>query len=329
MSDARGSAGGEAPSRLAASGLGVTAAIALACALAVASVRASLFQANARVKETSDVYVLPPPEQVVTLSLGYRSALADLLWAHVLVSQGLHTIERRRFENLTLLLDAVNELDPTFREPYLLADALITFQNETPREEVLKARAIMELGVKNRPLDGELWLVLGQFVAFIAPGTYLTDPEEQNRWRLEGAQMLARAAELGGDNSNIGWQAFGGAGILQRAGQIEASISFLRRTIAVTEDPELREKAEKQLAWMLAKKSAEIDQLADAKKWQTDRRRYEAFQETWRRDLPFVTKSTLLLLGPPRDAAWCAGTERALSPGCAATWKDWSDRLAR
>ena len=74
-----------------------TLAIVIARALAIAAVRGRLFQAEQQVKETSDVYVLPPPEQVVSLSLGYRAAVADVLWAHVLVSQGLHTAAKRRF----------------------------------------------------------------------------------------------------------------------------------------------------------------------------------------------------------------------------------------
>ncbi|WP_437539349.1 hypothetical protein WME79_23920 [Sorangium sp. So ce726] len=95
----------------------VAVALSAAAAVAIGSVRAPAADLEQRVAETSDVYVLPPTDEVVRLSLGYRSALADLLWSHVLVSQGLHTMERRRFENLTLLLDAINALDPTFRDP--------------------------------------------------------------------------------------------------------------------------------------------------------------------------------------------------------------------
>ncbi|MGK3993385.1 hypothetical protein [Sorangium sp. So ce1024] len=295
----------------------VTIALSAVAAVAIGSVRAPAADLEKRVAETSDVYVLPPPDEVVTMSLGYRSALADLLWSHVLVSQGLHTFERRRFENLTLLLDAINALDPTFRDPYLFADALITFQTSTtPREEVLKAREIMERGVQHRPLDGELWLALGQFVGFIAPASYLTDPEEQARWRLDGARMLARAAELGGGDANISWQALGGAGILGRAGEREAQIRFLQRTLAVTDDEELRQKIRAQLDKLLGERAAE-----------GYRRRLDGFSEIWRRDLPFVSKTTMLVLGPPLDPAYCAGGAHADEPRCATTWRAWAERV--
>ncbi|WP_437683725.1 hypothetical protein [Sorangium sp. So ce131] len=297
----------------------VTAALTAVAAVAIGSVRAPAADTEQRVKETSDIYVLPPPDEVVTLSLGYRSALADLLWSHVLVSQGLHTIERRRFENLTLLLDAINALDPTFREPYLFADALITFQaNTTPRDEVVKAREIMERGVRSRPLDAELWLVLGQFVAFIAPAGYLTDPAEKAQWRLDGARMLQRAAELGGGDASISWQALGGAGILGRAGEREAQIRFLQRTLAVTDDEELQKNLREQLDHLLGDRAAEAY-----------RRRLDGFGEIWRRDLPFVSKTAMLVLGPPRDVAYCAGGAHADEPRCAATWRAWAERMER
>jgi len=306
--------------RAAHKGSWLTLALVVVSIVSVASVRARLADVNRHVKETSDVYVLPPPRQVVTLSLGYRSALADLLWAHVLVSQGLHTFEKRRFENLSLFIDSINELEPTFREPYLLADALYTFQ-PTPatREEVYKARAVMERGVKELPLDGELWLVLGQFVAYIGPDGYLSDPAEQEQWRLDGARMLSRAAELGGDKGNIAWQALGGAGILNRAGKRDAALRFLERALAVTEDPELKDKIQRQLSKLAA-------EAAQEERIERDIHRQKRFTELHARDLPSVKRSPYLLLGPPIDAAYCAGPAHEREARCALTWRDWMER---
>jgi hypothetical protein len=306
-----------------------TLGLVLAAALVIATVRGPLFARHAHLRETSDVYALPPPRELAVLSLGYRSALADLLWAHVLVSQGLRTGERRRFDNLVRLLDSINELEPTYREPYLLAEPLITFQaSETPREEVLAARAIMERGVQNRPLDAELWLRLGQFVAVLAPGTYLTDPAEQARWRVEGAEMLRRAAELAGDSSYIAWQAMGGAKYLSRSGQIR----FLEQMLAFTSDEELKDKAQAKLDRLVAEeKSLERD-------WEEERRVRQEIEraQLFRRldegifaarhgDLPHVTRMEYMLLGPPRDPAYCAGGAHAREPACAPSWRAWEE----
>ena len=64
-----------------------------------------------------------------------------------------------------------------------------------------------------------------------------TDPVEQERWRLDGASMLARAAELSGDQSYIAWQAIGGARFLGRNGERDAEVKFLERTLVVTDSP--------------------------------------------------------------------------------------------
>jgi hypothetical protein len=291
-----------------------TAIVVGASALCIGAVQARVAKQHARVKETSDVHLLPPPKEVVRLSFGYRAALADVLWAHVLVSQGLHTFERRRFENVADLIDTINELDPEFREPYLLSDALITIQvAETARADVDRTRAILERGTRNRPLDPEVWRTAGQFIAFIAPGSYLTDPEERAAWKADGARMLARAAELGGDRGSMGWAAVAGAGILNRQGERDAAIRLLQRTLAVTDDEELRERLQQQLAALVGE--AKLDAY---------RRRQAEMMNLSLRDLPFVSKSTLFVLGPPFDPAYCAGGAHDDDRRCALTWKAWA-----
>lgn len=294
-----------------------TIAIALAAALVLALVRAPLFERHHRIKETSDVYGLPPPREVVVMSLGYRAAVADVLWAHLLVSQGLHMMEKRRYENIVLLIDAINALDPTFREPYRLADALITFNaSATPVEEVRKAREIMERGVRNRPLDAELWLGLGEFTTYIAPRSHLQDPAEQEQWRIDGAKMLVRAAELSGNNSAIAWHALGGARYLSQAGARDAEIRFLQRTMVVTDDEELKEKVRSRL-----------EQLRGAQRMDGYARVEQGIWGMRHEDLPFVSRIRYMVLGPPRDSVRCAGSRHRDEPACARTFREWEERL--
>lgn len=291
-----------------------TAVIVGAAALLVGSVRAKVAGWHERVKETSDVHMLPPPRQVVTLSLGYRAALADVLWAHVLVAQGERLRERRKFDNLAELIETINELDPEFREPYMLADALIMLQvTAAGPEEARRTRAILERGLENRPLDAELWRTAGQFVTFIGAGVLNDDPATADAWRADGARMLARAAELGADQGFAGWSALAGAGILSQKGERDAAIRLLQRQLAVTEDPELRERLERQLA----------KHVGEAKKDAYLRRQRELI-ETGRRALPFVSRIEIDVLGPPFDPAYCAGGVHADDRRCALTWKEWT-----
>jgi hypothetical protein len=309
--------------------LGITLALVVVAVVCVRAVRSDLFDTNADINDKHDVYFLPAPEQVRLMSLGYQHALADVLWAHVMVSQGLHTFERRRFENLLLLYDAINELDPTWRTPYLMADALITFQsNQTPYEEIVRAREILERGAKQRPYDALIWLNLGQFVSFVAPSSYLDDrPDVAARWRREGVAYLQRAAELGGNDSNVSWQAIGGANILAKAGNLNEAVRFWERTKAATDDEELKEKIQAKLD-IYVKQLDEHERL----RHEMNKKREQRFRELMTRDLPFIKIDMALVLGPPPQPARCAGLpddahpQPARDPACATSWLDWSRR---
>lgn len=278
------------------------------------SVRAKVADAHAHAKETSDVHLLPPPKEVVAMSMGYRAALADVLWAQVLVGQGLRTMDRRRYDTVADMLDTINELDPEFRDPYLWSDALITLQvTEVRREDLERTRAILERGTRNRPLDPEVWRTAGQFLAFTGPGTLIKDPEEREAWRRDGARLLARAAELGGDKGYAGWSAVASANILNRQGERDAAIRLIQRTLAVTEDDELRDRLQRQLAMLIGEQKVEAY-----------KKRQLELLEISRNDLPFVGKTTLHILGPPFDTAYCAGGKPETEKRCAITWKSWA-----
>lgn len=285
-------------------------------AMVVSAVRPRAADAHRRVRETSEVYPLPPAEQLVHLAFGYRAALADLLWSHVLVTQGLRTSERRRFETVSDYFDAINALDPTFQDPYLHADALITIQvGQTSFEEVKRARAILERGLAARPDDGLLWLNAGQFIAYIAPAGMIPDRATRDEWRKVGATYLARASELGAGDASLSWQALGGVSLLKKAGEREAAIRFLHRTLAVTEDEELRREVTAQLRLLVGERERDVH-LA----------RKDDFDATWERDLPFVGLTRYLLVGPPASPFWCAGAPRG-TLGCARTFREWSERF--
>lgn len=292
----------------------ITFILVTVAAICIHSVRGTVAAAHAAAKEDSDVHLLPPPKEVVVLSLGYHAALADVLWAQVLVTQGLRTMDRRRHNTVTDMLDTINELDPEFRDPYLWSDALVNLQAvATTKEDIQRTRVILERGTRNRPLDPEVWRTAGQFVAFTGPGTLIREPEEVAAWRRDGAKMLARAAELGGDTGNAGWSAVASVSILNRQGERDAAIRLLRRTLAVTEDEELREQLLLQLRTYVGQ------QQEDAY-----RKRQLELLEMSRRDLPFVGKTTLDILGPPFDTAYCAGGKIETDKRCALTWKEWA-----
>lgn len=290
----------------------------------IATARPRVVRLHAAGDPTREVYPLPNPEQVLVLSLGYRAALADFIYAHVLVSYGLHFEERRRFEHVGRYLDTVTTLDPTFRQPYLFADTLLTVQPVEPqRGDYHQARRLLRRGTENLPYDQEVWFVAGQFLTYIAPPR-LEDKEEKAEFRLEGAKLLARACELVTDNPNIPQHCLTAANLLHRAGEREAMMQMLSRTLAVVDDETVQQRA-----------------LAALQKWGTEQElerfeaRRRAFEDLWQADLPFVSKDRLLLLGPPLRALQCVGDSAVLfdrlpvPTACATTWHEWSVLSAR
>ena len=282
-------------------------AIALA-AFSVNALRAPLNQRFFAVKVENDVFALPPPNQVVAMSLGYRSALADLIFAHVLVSTGIHIQERRGFEFVGKYIETVNELDPKFAVPYRMADGLITLQAKAPGPEAYRqARRILERGLAELPYDQALWISAGQFLAYLGP-TAFTDRTELDDWQLAGARTLARACELVGNDANLPHQCVIAAGLLTKSGQALASRQFLERMLQVNDDPELRSLVTAQLK--TAVDAVELDRV---------QAHHQAFLREWSKDLPFVSRAAISVIGPSWDSAACA----SISAECATSWSAW------
>jgi tetratricopeptide (TPR) repeat protein len=264
------------------------------------------------VRLTSDVFALPPASALSALSLGYRAALADLLYTSTIVSYGIHGEEHRRFEFVGQYLDSIVALDPHFCQTYRYADTFLIYQaaGSPGPDEVRHARRLLEQGVEMCPFDGFLWLSAGQFMAFI--GTqFLADESEKEEFRAEGAKWLARAAELVPDNQNAQWQALAAAGIFTREGKREAAIAFLERVYNVTDSEELKASIQRKIA-----------ALSDEGRLERAKRRAEAFNEIWRRDMPFLSRAGLLVVGPPYDAAKCSGRDGG-GGDCVTSWADW------
>jgi hypothetical protein len=282
-------------------------------AVVIGALRAPLAETFGKVRERSDVYSLPKPEQVVVASLGYRSALADYLFAHVLVWHGLHFQEKRRLEFAAEYLDTIVTLDPTFRDPYYIGDTLIATQPVKPRrEDYVRARALLERGMDARPYDTELWLSGGQFIAYVA-APWLEDPAEQKAWRLAGGKRLARACELVGSNENIPFQCISAARLLEQAGQLQASADFAERVLAWTDDEEIQDLARRQLEHARKLLQSEQTQI-----------RGDEIRAAWRADLPFVSLTKALVVGPGFEPARCAGGSDAVE--CSTTWAAWRAR---
>lgn len=294
----------------------VATALSLALVLfLVDTVRARLLEQFLAVKRREDAVVLPPPALTQLMSLGYRAALADLIFAHVLVLHGQHFQEKRLFELAPDYLDTITSLDPKFREPYRLADSLITLQPVAPPKEAYRAaKRIQDRALANFPYDTELWLISGQYMAYLAAPQL--PAQEAEEYRLEGARRLARSCELVGSNENIPHHCITAAALYNKAGQLEAARGFLERVLAVTDDPEIQALA----GGYLAKLAGQAER---------DRAEERALRQRalMAADLSFVSRDTFALLGPRFDTGRCAGAALTGTTECSTSFRDWEETL--
>lgn len=274
-----------------------------------------LFEIHSNVRRREDANYLPGPDTTKLLSLGYRSALADLIFAHLLVSYGQHFQERRRMEFAAHYLDVITSLDAHFREPYRLADTLIVLQSTAPGpEDYRAARRIQDRGLEAFPYDQELWLIAGQFLAYIAAPH--VPPSEYQDYRLEGAKRLARSCELIGSNQAIPHHCITAAVLFSEAGKRDVVRGFLERVMAISDDVEIQTLAGGYLQRVASE--AEQDRVEQ---------RNKRFRARWQNDFTFVSREMLALLGPKFDPARCAGVLAAETNTCIASFRAWGERL--
>jgi len=279
----------------------------------IAGVRAPLAARYAAVTGQNDVSLLLEPEQTLVFSLGHREALADYLFATLLVQYGTSFQEKQRLEQAYRYLDTITTLAPDFAIPYLFADTLLTMR-ATPAtlEDYLGARRLQERGLEALPYHAELWTVAGQFAAYVAPP--FLPKESRAEFKRVGAERLARACELANNNANLPYHCITAARLLDRSGEREAMIRMLSRTLAVNDDPEVQRMA---LAY--------LGMATDERLREHLGRRGKALEAEWKSSLPHASRVLVSLLGPRPNLWRCAGSGAARSPGCFTTWRDWGD----
>ena len=284
----------------------------------IALLRAPLVDRYAKGGLGDEVSLLLSPEHTVALSLGHREALADFLFASALVKYGTSFQDKRRFDAAYNYLDTITTLAPKFDRPYLYADTLLTMRVApgATQEDYLAVRRLHERGLRELPSHAELWSVAGQYAAYLAPSR-LPEPYKSEMKRA-GATTLAHACELASNNENIPYHCITAARLFDRTGQREAMVRMLTRTLAVNDDPKIRELA----VAFLAKAENDRDRERFA-------RRDAALEEQWASALPQASRNLLSLLGPRPDVWRCAGEGASGTAGCYTTWRDWGDALDR
>ncbi len=285
----------------------VTALLGVLAIAAVALVQPGLVRDAAGQRDKTDLFLLPPPDELRVMSLGYNSALCDILWGQMLVEYGRHWVEKRAFQSVDVqrFLDGLLALDPDFTLVYRYVDTLLVYRPPRGEEEDARAaRRYLERGTREHPSDPEMWLRLGEFVAFLGIGWI---PEgERDAWRRDGALAIARSIELGGKAN----KSLAAASLLSRAGERDAAIRSLERALVMADDEETRQGIRFQL-----------DRLQTAAQAEERERRRLLLERLRVRSFPFLDRSTFLLVGPVRSPLRCVGGSSD-KPDCEGRWED-------
>jgi tetratricopeptide (TPR) repeat protein len=282
---------------------GAIALLIAVSALGVARVQPRLAATVHDVKQ-DDVYLLPPPAELRAMTLGYRAAAADAIWAKLIVEYGTHWQEKRPFAEAPRYLDAILALEPMYPLVYKYADTLIVYRPPRGTEEDwYTAKTYLERGVRERPWDHEVWLHYGQFLAFMSV-TFVSDPQALDRFRRQGAEAIMKAVELGADAD----PSLSAATLLDKYGERDAAIRQLRRAYAITDDPQER-----------AQIGQKLDQLQATEDHDAVDHDMRVIEDRWRKEYNFLTRDAYMLLGPMPDPLRCGRDARCP--------RDWNEAL--
>jgi hypothetical protein len=278
--------------------------VAAVSVVGIAVVQPTLASNTHKLHQRDDVFLLPPPDQLRAMTLGYRAAATDLLWAKLILEYGLHAQEKRPFPDVTRYIDGILTLEADFPAIYDFVDTIVMYPAPpgATDEDAHITRRYLERGTRERPYDQKVWVRYGQFIAFLAP-SFLKDKNEIEQWRYDGALALAHAVELGADAQ----RSLAASTILSHAGERKATIEHLQRAYAMTDDVEMREQ------FLLKLRALQADAEAERAVTFVDRELKSRY--------PFLPRGAGLLIGPSRPATTCAGPASYARRGCARDWQ--------
>ena len=287
--------------------VGSRTALVLAAAVLAGALDWARARASARlykVKDETDVYALPPPNYLEHAGLGYNDAIVAVLWASTLYQYGVRVGKNVRFPFATQYIRTITYLSPSFRPAYKFVGTFVTMQVASPsRDEVRIVRDILKEGTIDLPDDADVWGAYAVFLMY--DGAAYLEADEKTVWRVEGAAAAQRAVELGYAADNIG---VAGAIQLEKAGHRDLAISQLQRSYAMAPTDEAREAIGRRLDRLQGK--AALEQVERTRK---------VVLERWEHDAPYVNEATIVLAGPRRDVAACAG-QSGRDAVCADGW---------
>jgi hypothetical protein len=262
----------------------MTAAGVLLLGVAVVFAQDAANRRRAAFPAGADVLYLPQPSALHALALGHDELAADLVFIRGLVYFGSQLEQKGEYRWLENYLDTITKLDARWKTPFRWA-GVATMYNGRPitNRAVMMSNHFLERGVRQFPDDWELPFMLGCNYLF---EMHADDPKQKDEWRRIGGEWVRHAAIVGGAPS---WVPLLAATIMRQEGQEEAAVRHLEEVYVSTQDERTRDQVRNQLLALHAK----ID-LA------REQRERTAFDQAWKKTLPYVPPDLFVAIGAPR-----------------------------
>lgn len=183
-----------------------------------------------------DVLYLPPAEHLGPMSLGYREALADLIWIRAVIFTG-DRIGATNYTWIMEYLEAIYSLAPGFRRPYAWGGVSFIYSGENiDRAMVDRAIVLYRRGLEHFPEDHELLFAAGMLLTRDVQTIPGYSEAEKEAAMAEGAAMIRKAAAFGAPPLVRELAAT----LVSEGGADQLAIQFLETQLLQAEDEKLR-----------------------------------------------------------------------------------------
>lgn len=216
-------------------------------------------------------------------SLGYREALADILYVRLRGYFGSYY--GTTGEGIVSLADAIVALDPKFYRAYdYAANAATMAEAGVDQAALLRAISLLERGMQEFPKDWQLPLLAGQIYL---QDLKTSDPQQRRAWDERGVLLVESAIRKPGAPQKAAMYA---AQIRTKLGEHERAVEGLKELLLTSHDAALRTALLKRLADLEAADATEVGlEILTARK---------TFERKWRAERPAVPATMYILVGP-------------------------------
>lgn len=254
----------------------------LLCAGVVVFTRQALLETRGDASEEVEANYVPTATALGPMSLGYKEALADLLWMRALIFTGSH-LGGHNVDAIVRYIDAITTLSPRFHHAYTWGGVTTIYagSSEVTRTMVDGAIAIYERGLAEFPESHQLLFPLGMLLLHQVQSTPGYAAEERAELAARGAEYIRRAAAYGADPLV---RQYAATLIRDHAGD-ELARQFLESQLATAEDEGYRR--------LLRKKLTELGGGKDIAA--LDRVR-QTFTQEWQRHMPYAPDALYALI---------------------------------